>query len=150
MHKCSHRCGSGAAGGGGAIAGCVEHLRAARRPVRPLPRCVCCPGPLDHVSGMVLDPPNLTGWVNVPLQRMLEERFGLTCAAGTRCQSRRAASYTLGAEPRNAGFYCGGYGGGGRLSLVINGELYRGMTNPRRERWAISQWICTARPVLRL
>ena len=28
---------------------------------------ICSPGPLDHITGTLLDPPNLTGWVNVPV-----------------------------------------------------------------------------------
>ena len=53
------------------IAGCVEQLQAdlpSGEHVTALG--VCCPGPLDHATGMVLDPPNMTGWVNVPLQQM--------------------------------------------------------------------------------
>ncbi|HXW00101.1 MAG TPA: ROK family protein, partial [Anaerolineae bacterium] len=60
------------------IAGCVEQLQGALPAGEKIAAIgVCCPGPLDHVAGMVLDPPNLTGWVNVPLQHLLEERLGL-------------------------------------------------------------------------
>ena len=38
---------------------------------------VSCGGPLDSRRGLVLAPPNLPGWVNVPLVERLEKRFGV-------------------------------------------------------------------------
>ena len=38
---------------------------------------VSCGGPLDSRKGIVLCPPNLPGWVNIPLCDMLRERFGV-------------------------------------------------------------------------
>ena len=38
---------------------------------------VSCGGPLDSRRGVVLCPPNLPGWVNIPLKAMLEERCGV-------------------------------------------------------------------------
>jgi glucokinase len=37
----------------------------------------CAPGPLDIERGILLNPPNLTGWDNLPLREMTEERYGL-------------------------------------------------------------------------
>jgi glucokinase len=36
---------------------------------------VSTPGPIDPVSGAILSPPNLTGWVNVPLGQIIQQRF---------------------------------------------------------------------------
>jgi glucokinase len=38
---------------------------------------ICSPGPLDHEAGMLIDPPNLTGWRNVPLRQMLMDPLNL-------------------------------------------------------------------------
>ena len=38
---------------------------------------VCSPGPLDTISGTALGVPTLAGFADLPLRRMLEERFGL-------------------------------------------------------------------------
>lgn len=38
---------------------------------------VAAPGPLDSANGILLTPPNLVGWKNVPLRQMLEEATGL-------------------------------------------------------------------------
>ncbi|HZG68694.1 MAG TPA: ROK family protein, partial [Herpetosiphonaceae bacterium] len=34
-------------------------------------------GPLDSVAGVILGPPHLPGWNNIPLRAMLEERLGV-------------------------------------------------------------------------
>src|SRR3990172_4827000 len=33
---------------------------------------ICCPGPLNPNTGVVLNPPNLRGWRNIPLARLVE------------------------------------------------------------------------------
>ena len=38
---------------------------------------ICAPGPLNPTSGIVLNPPNLPGWRNVPLADLVRRRFGL-------------------------------------------------------------------------
>jgi glucokinase len=38
---------------------------------------IAMPGPLDHVKGEVYSPPNLPGWENVPIVRLLRERLAL-------------------------------------------------------------------------
>lgn len=38
---------------------------------------VSCGGPLDSRRGVVLCPPNLPGWVNIPLKALLEGRCGV-------------------------------------------------------------------------
>lgn len=37
---------------------------------------ISCGGPLDTRHGLILSPPNLPGWDNVPVTAMLEEKFG--------------------------------------------------------------------------
>src|ERR1039458_3522415 len=41
---------------------------------------MCSPGPIDHRTGMIVDPPNLTGWRNVPFAAMLAEQLNLPVA----------------------------------------------------------------------
>lgn len=43
---------------------------------------VGAPGPLDPYRGIVLDAPNIPGWVNMPLRARLSERFGCPVAIG--------------------------------------------------------------------
>ncbi len=43
---------------------------------------VSSPGPLNPVTGVVLAPPNLPGWHNIPLAQRLQEAFGLPVYIG--------------------------------------------------------------------
>ena len=36
---------------------------------------ICCPGPLDHEVGMLINPTNLPKFYNVPLRQMLFDRL---------------------------------------------------------------------------
>ncbi len=49
---------------------------------------VSCGGPLDSRRGIIMNPPNLPGWDNIPIKQMLEKEFGLP-VAGERCQCLR-------------------------------------------------------------
>lgn len=116
------------------IAGCVEQLRDALPPGEQIAAIgVCCPGPLDHVTGMLLDPPNLTGWVNVPLQRMLEERLGLSAPIEHDAKAAALGEFYFGAgrEVNDMVFVVVGTGVG--AAIIINGELYRGPNNSAGE-----------------
>lgn len=116
------------------IAGCVEQLQDALPPGKQIAAIgVCCPGPLDHVAGLLLDPPNLTGWVNVPLQRMLEERLGLPAPIEHDAKAAALGEFYFGAgrEVNDMIFVVVGTGVG--AAIIINGELYRGPTNSAGE-----------------
>lgn len=43
---------------------------------------VAAPGPIDPRQGVVFEAPNLPGWENVPLQKKLEDHFGVAVALG--------------------------------------------------------------------
>lgn len=116
------------------IAGCVEQLKTAlpaRQHIAAIG--VCCPGPLDHRRGLVLDPPNLAGWVNVPLQKMLEERLGLPAPIEHDAKAAALGEFYFGAgrDYNDMIFIVIGTGVG--AAIIINGQLYRGPTNAAGE-----------------
>jgi glucokinase len=37
---------------------------------------VATPGTMDIPAGMILEPPNLPGWVNIPIRQLVSDRFG--------------------------------------------------------------------------
>jgi glucokinase len=116
------------------IAGCVEQLFTALPAGEKVTTIsVCCPGPLDHVAGVVLDPPNLTGWINIPLQQMLEERLGLPAPIEHDAKAAALGEFYFGAgrEVNDMVFVVVGTGVG--AAIIINGELYRGPTNSAGE-----------------
>lgn len=84
------------------------------------------PGPLLPSTGVIIEPPNLPGWVNVPIVDMLEEKTGLPVSLENDANAAALAEATLGAG-KGAGsvFFITvstGIGGG----YVLNGQLVSG------------------------
>ena len=38
---------------------------------------MCAPGPLDSKTGIIINPPNLPGWIDLSLVEMTAKKFGL-------------------------------------------------------------------------
>ncbi len=58
---------------------------------------IVAPGPLDPIAGIILDPPNLPGWHNVPLRNIISAHFGLPTFLGNDANLAALAEYTFGA-----------------------------------------------------
>ncbi len=58
---------------------------------------VSCGGPLDSKSGVVLCPPNLPGWVNIPLVQLLSERYRVPAYLMNDANACALAEWKLGA-----------------------------------------------------
>ena len=89
---------------------------------------VSCGGPLDWRRGVVLSPPNLPGWDDVPITRLLVERFGGKAYLMNDANAGALAEWKFGAARgcENVVFLtCGTSMGGG---LILNGRLYEGAT----------------------
>ena len=87
---------------------------------------VSAPGPLDPASGVLLHPPNLPGWREVPIRRLLGEQLGLPVRVENDANAAALAEWRFGA---GRGFQhvahltmSTGVGAG----LVLGGTLYAG------------------------
>jgi glucokinase len=58
---------------------------------------VGAPGPLDPYRGIVLDAPNLSGWINFPLRDRLRDRYGCPVAVGNDANLAALAELAFGA-----------------------------------------------------
>ena len=87
---------------------------------------ISCGGPLDEKTGVILCPPNLPDWINVPIVKMLEERFNKPAYLLNDANACALAEwrYGAGAGSQNMAFLTFGTGLG--AGLVINGRLYSG------------------------
>jgi len=87
---------------------------------------ISCGGPLDSEKGIVLSPPNLPGWDEIPVVRLFEERFGISTAIQNDANACALAEWLRGAGKgtRNMIFLTFGTGMGG--GLILNGQLYAG------------------------
>jgi glucokinase len=116
------------------IAGCVARLETALPAGTQLAAIgVCCPGPLDHNTGMVVSPPNLTGWLEVPLQAMLEMRLKLPAPIEHDAKAAALGEFYFGAGRDTNDLIYIVVGTGVGAAIIIDGELYRGSTNSAGE-----------------
>lgn len=90
-------------------------------------------GPLDVLNGMVKSPPNLPGWDNIPLKRLLKEQFSLPVFVEHDGNAGALAEFYFGAGRgfRNIVFLTMGTGFG--AGLILDGRLYRGTSDTAGE-----------------
>ena len=91
------------------------------------------PGPVDTFKGIVHFLPNISGWKNVDLKKILEQKTGLPVVIDNDAKLMTLAEYKCGAAIgyRNALCLTLGTGVGG--GLIINGSLFRGNDNAAGE-----------------
>ena len=87
---------------------------------------ISCGGPLDSKRGVVMSPPNLPGWDNVPVVEFFHERFGVPAAIQNDANACALAEYLYGSGKgvRNLVFMTFGTGLG--AGIIIDGRLYSG------------------------
>ena len=87
---------------------------------------VSCGGPLDSRTGVVMSPPNLPGWDNIPIVMLLGDRFGIRTGIHNDANACALAEWKFGAGigARNMAFLTFGTGLG--AGLILDGKLYAG------------------------
>jgi glucokinase len=83
-------------------------------------------GPLDAVRGVLIAPPHLPGWTDVPLIALAERAFGVPAALENDATAAAAGEhrYGAGAGTRHMVYLTISTGVGG--GVVLDGRLYRG------------------------
>ncbi|MGH7450515.1 MAG: ROK family protein, partial [bacterium] len=106
-------------------------LRSAQKTVAAI--SVSIGGPLDVLKGIIKSPPNLPGWTNIPLKKLLAERFALPVYIEHDGNAGALAEFYFGAGKnyRNIIFITMGTGFG--AGLILNGQLYRGTSDTAGE-----------------
>jgi glucokinase len=84
------------------------------------------PGPLDIPQGLLIQPPNLPGWQNVPLRSIVQDRFGVPTYLENDANAAAVGEYLYGAgrETRHMIYVTVSTGIGG--GLILNGRTYHG------------------------
>jgi|CXWL01.1.fsa_nt_gi glucokinase len=87
---------------------------------------VSAPGPVDTGDGVITDPPNLPGWHNIPLARILRERLGrpVVLENDANCQGVAEHQFGAGQGYRHMIFVTISTGIGG--GIIIDDKLYTG------------------------
>jgi glucokinase len=84
------------------------------------------PGPLNSREGIVINPPNLTGWNNVPIRRMIEEEFHRPVVLDNDANAAAFGEFWAGAGKGINALVCFTLGTGVGGGIIVDGTLLRG------------------------
>ena len=91
------------------------------------------PGQVDYKTGVVKLAPNIPGWVNVPIAKMIEDEFHIPTRIDNDVRCAALGELKFGAGKGCENFVCITVGTGIGSGLVINGKLVRGAANATGE-----------------
>jgi glucokinase len=94
---------------------------------------ICAPGPLNPKTGIVLNPPNLPGWRNVPLEKMAREKFGLPVRLENDCNAAGLAEARFGAAKGCNSVFYAAIGTGIGSGIILDGKIYHGKNGAAAE-----------------
>jgi len=87
---------------------------------------ISCGGPLDSKKGVIMSPPNLPGWDNIPIVALFEKRFGVKTAVQNDANACALAEWKFGAGRGYDNVIFLTFGTGMGSGLILDGRLYAG------------------------
>jgi glucokinase len=87
---------------------------------------ISCGGPLDSRKGLVMSPPNLKDWNNIPIVRIVSEQFNIPAAIQNDANACALAEWKYGAGKGVQNMIFMTYGTGLGAGFILNGQLYTG------------------------
>jgi glucokinase len=87
---------------------------------------ISCGGPLDSRKGIVQEPPNLPGWININVVDFFRKRFDTPASLRNDADACALAEWRFGAGQGLEHFVFLTFGTGMGAGLILNGKLYSG------------------------
>lgn len=87
---------------------------------------ISCGNPLDAKRGLILSPPNLPGWDNVPIVEMVEAELGIPAFLQNDADACALAEWQFGAGRGCENMIFLTFGTGMGAGLILGGRLYSG------------------------
>lgn len=91
------------------------------------------PGQIDYKEGIVKNLPNIPGWVNIPLAKIMEDEFSIPTRLDNDVRCAALGELNFGAGKNCENLICITVGTGIGSGIVLNGKLVRGATNAAGE-----------------
>jgi len=90
---------------------------------------ISCGGPLSSKKGVVLSPPNLPGWDNIPIVDLTKNRFGKNVLLQNDANACAIAEWKYGAGRGYNSLIFLTFGTGMGAGLILDGKLYSGISD---------------------
>ena len=87
---------------------------------------ISCGGPLDSQRGVILSPPNLPGWNNIPIVQAFTDAFDVPTALQNDANAGALVEWLWGAGKGFDNVIFLTFGTGMGAGLILNGQLYSG------------------------
>ena len=87
---------------------------------------ISCGGPLDSKKGIIISPPNLIGWINVPIVSIIKKHFGVPVYLQNDANACALAEWKFGAGKGSKNMVFLTFGTGLGAGLILDGKLYSG------------------------
>jgi len=99
---------------------------------------ICSPGPLDPVTGVVINPPNLPCWRNFPLAAEVAKTYGVPVRVDNDANAAALAETIWGAGRGYKHVFYATLGTGIGTGIILGGKIYHGHTGAAAEGGHIS------------
>lgn len=87
---------------------------------------ISCGSPQDSKRGIIQEPPNLPGWVDVPIVELMEKAFNAPAFLANDANACALAEWKYGAGQNTENMIFLTFGTGMGAGLILNGKLYEG------------------------
>lgn len=94
---------------------------------------ICAPGPLDPVTGTIVNPPNVPCWRNFPLAQEIKKIYGVTVTVDNDANAAALAEARWGAGRGYRQIFYATVGTGIGTGIVLDGSIYHGRTGAAGE-----------------
>jgi glucokinase len=90
---------------------------------------VSCGGPLDSKHGVIMSPPNLVGWDNIQIVKIIEQRWSVKTRLQNDANACALAEWKFGAGRGSQNMIFLTFGTGMGAGLILNSRLYSGTSD---------------------
>ncbi len=87
---------------------------------------ISCGGPLDSIRGIILSPPNLPGWDEIPVVKLFADKFKIPAFLQNDANACALAEWIFGAGKGTSNMVFLTFGTGMGAGLILDGRLYSG------------------------
>jgi glucokinase len=94
---------------------------------------ICAPGPLNPVTGIIINPPNVPGWHNFPLREEVRRLFRVSVKIDNDANAAALAETKWGAGRGYRNVFYATIGTGIGTGIVFDGRIYHGRTGSAAE-----------------